>query len=188
MNDEIGTILSQIEELKRTLGDARRRAHTHEAVKDYTFRNPDGSAVHLSELFGDKRDLLIVHNMGRRCSYCTMWADGFNGLYQHLSNRAAFVLCSPDEPAVLREFAHSRGWGFRTVSAAGSTFNADLKFGDPKDGSVWPGVSALYRNDDGSIVRTGSDQFGPGDSYCPVWPMLDLLKDGAAGWEPRFRY
>jgi predicted dithiol-disulfide oxidoreductase (DUF899 family) len=191
MTDEVRALENRIQELRLKLGEARRRSHRDEPVADYAFKNPEGSAVRLSELFGGRRDLLVVHNMGKRCTYCTLWADGLNGVREHLADRAAFVVCSPDEPAVMREFAASRGWGFRMVSAGPSAaggFNTDLGFGDPKDGSVWPGISAFQRKEDGSIVRTGSDQFGPGDSYCAVWHILDLLKDGAAGWEPKYTY
>jgi predicted dithiol-disulfide oxidoreductase (DUF899 family) len=188
MNDEIRAIETRIEELKRKLAAARREAHADERVGDYTFKTEDGASVHLAELFGQKRDLLIVHNMGKRCTYCTMWADGLNGVHHHLENRAALVLSSPDEPAVMKEFAASRGWKFRTVSAAGSAFNRNMGFADPEDSSVWPGVSAFHRREDGAIVRTGSAQFGPGDSFCAVWHLFDLLKDGAGGWEPKYVY
>src|SRR3990172_11779288 len=67
-------------------------------VPDYILNDPDGNPVKLSELFGDKNDLILVHNMGRHCWDCTMWADGFNGLRHHLNSRASFVVCTPDEP------------------------------------------------------------------------------------------
>jgi len=54
-----------------------------EPVKDYTFRRADGRSVRLFELFGDKADLFVIHNMGQSCPYCTLWADGFNGAYAH---------------------------------------------------------------------------------------------------------
>lgn len=192
MNKEIRDILTEMEVLNIRLGEARRRAAAAEpegarVVGEYEFQTADGAPVMLRELFGDKRDMLIVHNMGKRCSYCTMWADGFNGVRQHLEDRCAFVVASPDEPQVMREFAASRQWGFRMVSVRGTTFSKDMNF-EPEPGSVWPGVSSFSLQDDGRIVRVSSAQFGPGDLFCPVWPLLDLLKDGAAGWEPQFRY
>ena len=42
-----------------------------------------------------KRDLIVIHNMGASCPYCTLWADGFNGIYDHLADRAAFVALQP---------------------------------------------------------------------------------------------
>jgi predicted dithiol-disulfide oxidoreductase (DUF899 family) len=187
MNPEIREIMTQLEALHHKLADARRRASSPRPVDDYEFRRADGSPVRLSQLFGAKRDLLVVHNMGKRCSYCTMWADGFNGLRHHLSDRAAFVLASPDEPETMRAFAASRGWQHTMVSTAESPFNHDMGF-EPERGSVWPGVTSFHKSDDGAIERISSAQFGPGDGYCAVWPMLDLLKDGPAGWEPRTVY
>src|SRR5688500_10138230 len=81
-----------------------------------------------------------VHNMGRRCSYCTMWADGFNGLLPHLEDRMAFVMSSPDSPAEQEAFARRRGWRFRMVSAAGTSFARDAGFEDA-NGDPVPGVS-----------------------------------------------
>jgi predicted dithiol-disulfide oxidoreductase (DUF899 family) len=48
-------------------------------VQDYVFEGWSGP-VRLSELFAGKRDLFVIHNMGTSCRYCTMWADGFNGV------------------------------------------------------------------------------------------------------------
>jgi predicted dithiol-disulfide oxidoreductase (DUF899 family) len=154
-------------------------------LPDYRFQTADGT-VGLAELFGDKQDLLVIHNMGRGCSYCTLWADGFQGLLPHLEDRAAVVLSSPDLPEVQRDFAASRGWGYRMVSVADSPFAQDLGFKE-EDG-YWPGVSAFRRQPDGSIVRVAADYFGPGDVYCGAWHLYDLLADGADGWQPRFAY
>ncbi len=189
IDDEIDQLSGQIGELKAKLSEARRRRPA-EPVNDYDLMNQDGSTVKLSELFGDKNDLLVVHNMGRGCVYCTMWADGFNSMTPHLENRAAFVVVSPDEPAVQSAFAKSRGWTFRMASGAQSDFIKDMGFlwSDSNDSGYQPGISAFHRNDDGSIVRTGKDEFGPGDDYCPGWRMFDLLAGGAGEWEPKYRY
>ena len=154
-------------------------------LPDYRFQTGDGT-VGLAELFGDKQDLLVIHNMGRGCSYCTLWADGFQGLLPHLEDRTAVVLSSPDLPEVQRDFAASRGWGYRMVSVADSPFAQDLGFKE-EDG-YWPGVSAFRRQPDGSIVRVAADYFGPGDVYCGAWHLYDLLADGADGGQPRFAY
>jgi predicted dithiol-disulfide oxidoreductase (DUF899 family) len=105
-------------------------------VADYEFQTPDGP-MRLSALFGDKDDLFVIHNMGTGCSSCTMWADGFNGVYDHLADRAAFVVSSPNTPEVQRNFAAGRGWRFPMVSHQGSTFAADMGyFGEE---GWWPG-------------------------------------------------
>src|SRR3954453_24108420 len=153
-NDEIAEITKQIQDLKERLTEARRR-RAPEPVKDYEFQNQDGSPVKLSALFGDKDDLLLVHNMGRGCVYCTMWADGFMSDAQHLEQRAAFVVVSPDEPADQRAFAESRGWTFRMASGAKSSFIRDMGYdhGENGDHDYWPGISAFHKDADGSITR-----------------------------------
>ena len=72
--------------------------------------------VSLLDLFGDKNELFVVHNMGKSCSYCTMWADGFNGIYHHLIDQASFVVASPDTPEVQENFAAERKWRFPMIS------------------------------------------------------------------------
>ena len=187
MDDEIIAIQHQIAELKSKLSDARRR-HAPEPVKDYQFTASTGAPISLSDLFGNKDDLIVIHNMGAGCVYCTMWADGFVSMLPHLENRAEFVVISPDEPSKQRAFAESRGWPFRMVSAAGTTFIQDLGYADPDGSRVMPGFSAFHRNIDGSIERTGHEQFGPGDDFSPPWRFFDALKGGAGDWEPKYRY
>jgi predicted dithiol-disulfide oxidoreductase (DUF899 family) len=154
-------------------------------VEDYRLSTPDGE-VRLSALFGDKADLLVIHNMGTSCPYCTLWADGFNGIYQHLADRAAFVVSSPDEPAVQQRFARSRGWCFRMVSHRNTSFAADM--GYRSDNGGWlPGVS-VFRRRDGHVVRVSDTGMEPGDSLCALWHLLDLLPGGAGDWVPRFAY
>ena len=77
-----------------------------EEVDDYRFQTGDGG-VRLSELFGGKEYLFVIHNMGTGCPNCTMWADGFNGVLPHLENRAAFVVSSADDPQTQKAFALS---------------------------------------------------------------------------------
>jgi predicted dithiol-disulfide oxidoreductase (DUF899 family) len=185
--------IAEIEELERELLGLKerivkaKRSLPRQRVEDYTFSAPGGTEVRLSELFGGKDDLILVHNMGTGCPYCTMWADGFTGVLAHLMDRAAFVVVSPDPPEVQKRFAAGRHWNFRMVSAKGTTFNKDMGFEEP-DGSPDPGVTTFHREPDGGIVRVASAPFGPGDDFCVVWPFLDLLADGAAGWEPQYKY
>jgi predicted dithiol-disulfide oxidoreductase (DUF899 family) len=156
-----------------------------EPVEDYVFTSTRGP-VRLSQLFEGKRDLIVIHNMGTHCPNCTMWADGYNGLYPHLQSRAAFVVTSPDPPAAQQRFARSRGWRFPMVSHRGTTFAADMGYAT-RDGHWRPGISAFRRTRDG-IVRLSDTGLQPGDDFCAAWHMFDLFPDGAAGWHPRFRY
>lgn len=177
LQKEIGAGLERLAKL--------RRASALGAVEDFELRDRSGP-LKLSSLFGDRRDLLVIQNMGRKCPYCTMWADGFNGLLAHLEDRAAFVVVSPDPPNVQDEARRERGWRFRMVSSSGSRFKIALGF--ERDGMQTPGVSAFRRGDDGTVRNVGNDIFGPGDTYCGAWHFFDLLEGGAGEWQPKLKY
>ena len=153
-------------------------------VKDYRFKTTAGE-IGLSQLFGDKDALFVIHNMGTGCPNCTMWADGFNGVLRHLENRAAFVVCSPDDPETQAAFAASRGWRFRMVSHEGSSFADDM--GYRRDGNWRPGVS-VFKRDGARILRVSDSAFDEGDEFCAVWRLFDLLPEGSSGWKARFAY
>jgi len=186
-------VAAEIERLQKELTEGKKQLNAlrqqlpAEIVKDYTFKGPDGATTTLSVMFGDRTDLIIIHNMGKGCRYCTLWADGFNGLLPHFRNRAATIMVTPDLPEVQQEFARSRGWNFEIWSWQGTSFGRDMKMTDDKD-SPWPGVSTFQKRPDGTMVRTGYDYFGPGDYYCSIWHILDLFPAGADGWEPQYKY
>lgn len=176
----------KVESAKGVLAQALKDAARIENIA-YTFVRTDGSSVTLDELFGDKDDLLLVHNMGEGCVYCTLWADGFTGYMPHLTDRTAFALVTPDDPASAKAFSESRGWNFPVLSAKGTAFTKDMGF-ETEDGRVMPGVSSFHKNGDGTIDRVAYSHFGPGDDFCPVWPLLGLLEDGVKGWAPKYSY
>ena len=155
-----------------------------EAVTDYVLTGADGP-VRLSQLFDDKDTLFVIHNMGRTCPNCTMWADGFNGVLAHLENRAAFVVTTPDDPTTQTEFARSRGWRFRMVSHQGTDFAAAM--GYRGEGGWLPGVS-VFRKDGDRILRVSDQRLGPGDDLCAVWHFFDMIPEGPAGWRAKFSY
>ena len=163
---------------------ALQQAIEPEEIDDYEFSTRDGK-VPLSALFGGKDDLFVIHNMGAGCPYCTLWADGFNGVLPHLENRAAFVLSSPDAPEAQEKFKAARGWRFRMVSHQGTGFAADMGY-KGEDGWL-PGVSVFARHG-GKILRVADTGFQPGDDFCALWHFLDLLPAGDTGWRPRFAY
>ena len=163
---------------------ATQAAAEPQEVSDYEFRTPEGP-IRLSQLFGDHEYLIVIHNMGSSCPACTMWADGYNGIHHHVTTRAAFVVSSPEPPQVQREFAASRGWKFPMISHAGNTFAADMGFRTSKG---WrPGVS-VFRRQGGRILRVSDTSFSPGDDFCTVYHLFDLLPGGAGDWFPKIQY
>jgi len=188
---EMTDLAYEIERLEQEIAERSERLAEHKRqlpqtpVSDYTLTGPDGP-VKLSHLFGEGKDLIVIHNMGKGCRYCTLWADGWNGILPHIENRAAFVVVTPDSPDTQAQVAHSRGWKFRMISSHGSTFTEDMGFRSEK--SWLPGVSTFYKNNDGSIIRVARAGFGPFDTFCSAWHLFGLLKDGVNGWEPKYRY
>jgi predicted dithiol-disulfide oxidoreductase (DUF899 family) len=180
---EITAIRAQMRELQGAVGP--------QEVMNYVLAGWNGP-VRLSELFGPKRDLIVIHNMGVGCPACTMWADGFNGVYDHLASRAAFVVASPNPVDVQKAFAAERGWRFPMVSHAGTSFAEDLGYRRPgqgadRHGGWWPGVSVFRREGD-KVVRVSDTELGPMDSFCVVYHLFELVPDSDPNWEPSYKY
>jgi predicted dithiol-disulfide oxidoreductase (DUF899 family) len=159
-----------------------RKAEAPVEVKDYVFSTPDGETT-LSKLFARRDRLLVIHNMGEGCRYCTLWADGLNGVLAHLEDAMAVALVSKDPPDVQRRLAQDRGWRFRMASHGGGSFMREQSVGDGN----YPGA-VVYERRDGRIFRRGRAAFGPGDLYSPVWHLLALGGVGADDWTPQFHY
>lgn len=181
---KLATMRNQITELRAEMRKIQQEVEPEE-VADHVFRTADGE-VALSKLFGAKRQLFIIHNMGAGCAYCTMWADGYNGLYEHIADRAAFVVASPDKPEQQLKFATSRSWRFPMVSDTGSVFARSMGY-TSAEGKPTPGISA-FQKDGKRILRVSDTIEGPYDDFCAAWHMFDMLPDGAARWQPKLKY
>src|SRR4051794_9103624 len=183
-------VQKKIEKAEREIGQKKkalaklRMKSERKLVPDYELLGPNNKPVHLSKLFGKKDELILVHNMGKGCSYCALWADGFNGMLKHLEDRAGFAVESPDLPAIQQKIAKKRGWKFTFVSSAKSPFRTDIGF--MRDGDPVPGVSTFQRDKSGKIYQVNKSIFGPGDNYCPLWDLFDLLPKGVNGWSAKF--
>lgn len=181
--EQIKEIEKEIEEIDNHLQQYRKKKIELNSrlaemeVKEYTLKDREGNDIRLSEMFGEKDYLILIHNMGKGCPYCTMWADGFKDTYKEIEKKASFVLVSPDSPEVHKKFAESRGWNFKSYSASGTGFIFDMGYDFIKEGkhNYWPGVSVFEKGKGGSIKRVAKDYFGPGDYYCNIWHFLDLI-------------
>ena len=181
---EIQALELEIMEKKKQLAQLRKQQASHK-VENYLFLTSNEETVTLEELFKEKDELIIIHNMGRNCRYCSMWADGLNGVYHHLLSRCEFVLTSPDDPSVQEDFAASKGWSFPMVSSKENTFSQDIGFKTEK--SSMPGVSTFKKDTDGMIYHHNSAYFGPGDEYCVVYSLLDLLPGHTDDFVPQLK-
>ena len=163
---------------------ALRRSEPGVAVTNYPFATLDGD-VSLADLFAGRDRLLMIHNMGQGCRYCTLWADGINGVLAHLEDSMAVALVSKDPPDVQRRMALDRGWRFRLASHGGGAYMTEqCAMGEHAN---MPGAT-IYTRDGETIQRRGQTAFGPGDLYSPLWHFLSLGGVGAGDWTAQFHY
>ncbi|NNJ66236.1 MAG: DUF899 family protein [Xanthomonadales bacterium] len=183
MVSEIVDIERQIFELNQKLNELRRESEGEE-VRNYEFDTLEGQTT-LLELFGGRDRLLLIHNMGQGCRYCTLWADGFNGFVPHLESAMALALVSKDAPELQRRFANSRGWRFRLASHGGGDYIREQSVMAGENNM--PGA-VLYERREDRVFRKNSCIFGPGDLYCPAWQFLAMAGLGVEDWTPQYRY
>jgi len=183
MTDDVAQLEQQIFDLTTKL-NAARAAQTPVEIPDYDFDTLTGPTT-LRTLFAGKDRLLVIHNMGQGCRYCTLWGDGINGFIPHLESALSVVMVSKDPPEVQQRFANSRQWRMRMASHGGGAYQAEqVAYGDESNA---PGVACYERKDD-TIYRLSSAAFGPGDLYCSMWNFLALAGLDAATWTPQFDY
>ena len=182
-NDEIQKLELKIYDLVQQLGALRKDARPN-PVMNYQLQDINGP-VDLLTLFGEKKTLFAIHNMGQGCRYCTLWADGLNGFLPHLESEFAVVLLSKDSPEAQRKMALSRQWRFRMVSHGGGEYIQEQTVMPGQDNM--PGIVCYQREAD-DIFRKNTSIFGPGDMYCPQWHILSLAGVSADDWTAQYSY
>jgi predicted dithiol-disulfide oxidoreductase (DUF899 family) len=182
-NDEIQKLELKIYDLVQQLGALRKDARPN-PVMNYQLQDLNGP-VDLLTLFGEKKTLFAIHNMGQGCRYCTLWADGLNGFLPHLESEFAVVLLSKDSPEAQRKMALSRQWRFRMVSHGGGEYIQEQTVMPGQDNM--PGIVCYQREAD-DIFRKNTSIFGPGDMYCPQWHILSLAGVSADDWTAQYSY
>jgi len=180
---EISKLEQQIFELTTTLNELR-KSNGGDEVRNYSFATINGETDLLS-MFGDQKRLLLIHNMGQGCRYCTLWADGFNGFLKHLESVMSVVLVSKDPPELQRQFANSREWRFRLASHGGGKYIREQTLMEGTENM--PGA-VVYERDGDKITRKNTCVFGPGDIYCSMWSLLGLAGLGKSDWTPQYAY
>jgi predicted dithiol-disulfide oxidoreductase (DUF899 family) len=180
---EIQETEKEIAELVKKLNGLRKKAEPI-PVKNYSLKDQRGDTS-LLELFAGRDKLIVIHNMGQGCRYCTLWADGLNGFLPHLENAASVVLLSKDAPDQQRLFANSRQWRFRMASHGGGEYIREQSTQEGEANA--PGIVVYARQGD-RIFKTNHAMFGPGDLYCSHWHVLSLLGLDEEGWTPQYNY
>ena len=182
-SNDIVELEKQIFDLTTKLNELRKQNPRTE-VRNYSFNTLNGQTT-LLDLFAGHERLLVIHNMGQGCRYCTLWADGFDAFVTHLETAMSLVLVSKDDPETQRRFANTRGWRFRLASHGGGDYIREQSCMEGSDNM--PGA-VVYERDGDLIYRKNSCVFGPGDLYCSMWNLLGLAGLGESEWTPQYAY
>ncbi len=181
--NEIKKLEQEIFDKVRLLDELRKNSKPT-LVENYEFYTLFGKTT-LKDLFGNKKTLFAIHNMGLGCSYCTTWADGLNGFLPHLESQFAVVLLSKDEPEVQRTFASSRGWRFQMASHGGGKYIIEQSLN--KDNNNYPGI-VCYQLEGDKIYKKNYSEFGPGDLFCSLWHILSLAGVNEDNFTIKYNY
>jgi len=173
-------------------------------AEDYELKEVTGDTVRtvrLSELFEPNFSSLIVYhfmwaeNDPTPCPMCTMWTDGYDAVFPHVSQNTPLVIVTKQNPEKTRTFANERNWGnLRILSSSNTSFNKDFGM-EIESGAQLPGLSIFLKSRK-NIVRhfytvsaiMGDDNYRGLDLLTPVWNMLDLLPEGRGDWFPSLDY
>jgi predicted dithiol-disulfide oxidoreductase (DUF899 family) len=187
--------------LRDQLSAKRRSMPWLKIDKDYRFDGPEGQNLTLSDLFGGRRQLIVYHFMfgpdwEKPCKSCSFWADGYNGVTQHLAQRdTRLIAVSRASHVKLEATARRLGWGFPWYSSGDGDFNYDFHVSfhpDEVEGGAirynfvptqtkmtdLPGISAFLIEPDGAIYRTYSAYSRGLDVLNPAYQLLDITPLG----------
>lgn len=182
------------------LSEKRRALPWLRVERDYTFQSPDGPRT-LTQLFGDKSQLLVYHLMfapewEAACTSCSFWAETFGSSVVHLAQRdVSFAAISRAPVAELTAYQKRMRWSFAWVSSGESPFNYDfaVSFADTELGSGkrlynygtqavqksdMPGFSAFYKDASGALFHTYSTYSRGIDMMNVTYQYLDLTAKG----------
>jgi len=191
--------------LRDELSADRRRLPMVKVDKEYIFDGPGGPAS-LSDLFEDRRQLIIYHFMfdpawEEGCRGCSLFADNFVGSILHLPARdTSFAVVSRAPLSKLEAFKKRMAWSFKWLSSLENDFNYDFRVTlDPdkpnyeynyasaaallQAGKIWypkgemPGLSVFLREGD-NIFHTYSTYQRGTDMFLNTYNFLDLAPLG----------
>jgi len=191
--DELLAAEIELREHVERVAALRRRLPAGPTVPDYAFSEGD-RRVRLSELFEDGKPYLLMYHVmywpddQTFCPMCSMWVDAWNGVAQHVAQRANVVAASLAPVEALQAWARRRGWNrLRVLADADDALARDTGAQDPA-GEPTPTVVVFEKAADGvRHVYTGNAilnaELNRGiDQLCPTWHLLDLLPSGRGDW------
>jgi predicted dithiol-disulfide oxidoreductase (DUF899 family) len=172
--------------------------------KDYVFEEgEDARAVRLTQLFGDKKVLLLYSfmygpAMEKACPSCTAMMDALDGEIPHIAQRVAVAAVARSPIARFRAHAADRGWrNVRLLSSAHDSYHPDYH-GEDAQGRQRPILNVFTRGEEG-VRHTWASELAwapmdPGqdprhiDLIWPLWAALDFSPEGRGDFRPSLEY
>jgi predicted dithiol-disulfide oxidoreductase (DUF899 family) len=170
--------------------------------KTYAFDTPEGRKT-LAELFDGRSQLIVYHFMygpdwEAGCPGCSFMADHIDGMLPHLNNHDVTMIAVSRAPLEkLNAYKKRMNWKFPWASAFGSDFNFDYHVSFTREelasGKVMynyretdsadahdelPGLSAFFRDEDGTVYHTYSDYARGGEEALGTLMILDRAPKG----------
>ena len=158
--------------------------------EDYTFQWANegkvGQGVKFSELFGDKKTLLLYSfmfgpNWDKPCPSCTSLVDGFDRSAYQVTRHAAFAAIAKAGPDRINAWARERGWSqIGLLSGLQSTFQSDYRCqAAGNDDMQWP-VMHVFTRQDGKIHHFWATELPSNhvDTVWPYWNLMDFTPEG----------
>ena len=187
------------------LGEQRRALPPGPVIgKDYRFKNGNGEAVGLVDLFGNHETLVTYFWMygpqrERPCPMCTNWLGSVDGNAADIEQRVALKILGRSPVERQKAFAHERGWRHLDfVQTVGDDYANDLGLIN-EDGSENPSLVVFRREGDqvrlfwtsGMKKETADPGQDPRDApdIAALWSILDLTPEGRGrDWYPKLIY
>ncbi|UDF28251.1 UNVERIFIED_ORG: thioredoxin family protein [Roseateles sp. XES5] len=170
--------------------------------KSYTFETPEGRKA-LADLFDGRSQLIVYHFMygpdwEAGCPGCSFMADHIDGMLPHLNHHDVTMIAVSRAPLEkLAAYKKRMGWKFPWFSSFGSDFNFDYHVSFTREelasGKVnynyretasqdahdeLPGLSAFFRDEDGTVYHTYSDYARGGEEALGTLMILDRAPKG----------
>ncbi|MFI4935076.1 MAG: DUF899 family protein [Caulobacterales bacterium] len=174
-------------------------------AEDYVFsEGEDGRPVKLSELFGDRDELILYSfmygpKMEEPCPLCSSMLDALDGQVKHITQRAALAVVARSPIARVRAAGAQRGWrNLRLLSSAQNSYHPDYR-GENAQGDQLPMLNVFTRRN-GEIRHAYATEliFAPSDPgqdgrpidmIWPLWNVLDYTPSGrGADFRPKLDY
>jgi predicted dithiol-disulfide oxidoreductase (DUF899 family) len=158
--------------------------------EDYVFIGADernlGQEIRFSELFGDKKSLLIYSmmfgpNWDNPCPSCTSLVDGFDRASISVTRDAAFAVVAKAPAKKLNAWAKARGWSnIQLVSAEQNDYLRDyLCQDDDSDATLQPVMHVFAKRDDGIHHFWATEMEGNHvDTVWAYWNLMDMTPEG----------